>query len=139
MTPVVASVVVYVPVEVAWAAMTDWVSQGDWMPLTDVAVTSGDGGLGTRLSARTGVGPVAFVDDMEIDVWEPPRRCEVAHHGKVVRGRGVFEVESLGAGAARVTWTEELDGVAARLTAPVSRWVLGLALRRFARTLPGRS
>lgn len=139
MTPVVASVVVYVPVEVAWAAMTDWVSQGDWMPLTDVAVTSGDGGLGTRLSARTGVGPVAFVDDMEIDVWEPPRRCEVAHHGKVVRGRGVFEVESLGAGAARVTWTEELDGVAARLTAPVSRWVLEFALRRFARTLPGRS
>ena len=139
MTPVVASVVVYVPVEVAWAAMTDWVSQGDWMPFTAVVVTSGDGGLGTRLAARTGVGPVAFVDDMEIDVWEPPRRCEVAHHGKVVRGRGVFEVESLGAGAARVTWTEELDGVAARLTAPVSRWVLEFALRRFARTLPGRS
>ena len=139
MTPVVAAVVVPVPADVAWAAITDWVGQGDWMPLTAVAVTAGDGGLGTRLSARTGVGRVAFVDDMEIDVWEPPRRCEVAHHGKVVRGRGVFEVEPVGADSARVTWTEELDGAAARLSAPVSRWVLGLALRRFARSLQRRS
>lgn len=138
MTPAVASVVVQLPAEAAWAAMTDWAAQGDWMPLTAVGVVSGDGGLGTRLSARTGLGPAAVVDDMEIDVWEPPRRCEVAHHGRVIRGRGVFEVEPLDAASARVTWTEELDGALARLTAPVSSRVLGLALRRFARNCERR-
>jgi len=132
-TPVVASVVVRVPVDTAWAAMTDWAAQGDWMPLTVVAVTTGDGGLGTRLSARTGIGPAAVVDDMEIDVWDPPRRCEVAHRGRVIRGRGVFEVEALDATSSRVTWTEQLDGGLARLSVLPSRWVLGLALRRFAR------
>jgi len=132
-TPVVASVVVRVPVDTAWAAMTDWAAQGDWMPLTVVAVTTGDGGLGTRLSARTGIGPAAVVDDMEIDVWEPPRRCEVAHWGRVIRGRGVFEVEALDAASARVTWTEQLEGGLARVAAPASGRLLGLALRRFAR------
>lgn len=133
MTPVVASVVVRVPADAAWAALTDWAGQGSWMPLTTVAVTTGDGGLGTRLSARTGIGPAAVVDDMEIDVWEPPRRAEVAHRGRVIRGRGVFEVEALDPASARVTWTEQLDGGLARVAAPLSGWLLGLALRRFAR------
>ena len=138
MTPVVASVVVAAPAQDAWAAMTDWAGQGAWMPLTSVSVTAGDGAMGTRLSARTGIGPLAVVDDMQIDVWDPPRRCEVAHHGRVIRGRGIFEVEPLTATSSRVTWTEELDGPLARLTAPVSRWALGVALRRFARlTVPG--
>lgn len=134
-TPVTASVVVDVPADVAWAAMTDWVGQGEWMPLTAVEVLGGDGGLGTRLSARTGVGPLAVVDPMEIDVWQPPRRCEVAHSGKVIRGRGVFLVDPVGDARVRVTWTEELEGSLARLTAPVGRVVLTLALRRFARSL----
>ena len=133
MTPVVASVVVHASADVAWATLTDWAAQGEWMPLTAVAVTAGDGGLGSRLSARTGIGPAAVVDDMEIDVWEPPRRCEVAHRGRVIRGRGVFEVEAIDDTSARVTWTEQLDGGLARISAPASSWVLGLALRRFAR------
>jgi hypothetical protein len=103
------------------------------MPLTAVVVTTGDGGLGTRLSARTGIGPAAVVDDMEIDVWEPPRRCEVVHRGRVIRGRGVFEVEAVDGGSARVTWTEQLDGGLARFVAPASGWLLRVALRRFAR------
>ena len=133
MTAVAASVLVRVPVDVAWAAMTDWTAQGEWMPLTVVSVTAGDGGLGTQLSARSGIGAAAFVDDMEIDVWDPPRRCEVAHRGKVIRGRGVFEIEPVDASSCRVTWTEELEGAPARLTAPVSAWLLRFALRRFAR------
>ena len=133
MTPVVASVVVRVSADAAWAALTAWADQGSWMPLTTVTVTTGHGGLGTRLCARTGIGPAAVVDDMEIDVWQPPRRCEVAHRGRMVRGRGVFEVEAVDASRARVTWTEQLEGAPARMSAPVSRWALGLALRRFAR------
>ena len=133
-TAVAASVIVPVPAEDAWAAVTDWPAQGAWMPLTAVAVSAGDGGLGTRLSARTGIGLAAVTDDMEIDVWQPPRRCEAAHRGRVIRGRGVFEVEAVDAASARVTWTEQLDGWLARLTAPAARGLLRLALRRFART-----
>jgi len=132
-TAVSASIDLSIEPAAAWAAVTDWVGQAAWMPLTGVSVDSGDGGLGTRLSARTGVGPLAFVDTMTIDVWDPPRRCEVAHHGRVVRGRGIFTVSSLPDGRSRVTWTEELEGVAARLTAPLSRPVLALALHRLAR------
>ena len=133
MTSVSASVELPLTQAQAWAAVTDWVGQSRWMPFTSVEVTEGDGALGTRLAARTGVGPLGFLDTMVIDVWEPPSRCEVAHLGRVVRGRGVFEVTELAPGRARVTWTEVLDGVAARATAPASRRALGFALRRFAR------
>jgi hypothetical protein len=116
----------------AWAAVTDWEGQSRWMPLTVVTVVGGDGGLGTRLSARTGLGRLSFVDPMVIDVWEPPRRCEVEHLGRVVRGRGIFTVEELATGRCRVSWTEEVDGLAARATVAASRLALGWALRRFA-------
>ena len=33
---------------------------------------------------------------MEVIEWDPPRRCVVAHLGRVVRGDGVFEVTELG-------------------------------------------
>src|SRR4051794_14744534 len=134
MTSVVASLDTTVDPQVAWAAITDWAGQSRWMPMTRVDVVSGDGALGTRLTARTGVGPIAFVDDMEIDVWEPPRRCEVRHRGRMVRGRGVFTVDPVDGGA-RVTWEEDLTGIAARLSAPLGRAVLRIALRRFVRRL----
>ena len=46
------------------------------------AQAGGDGrSPGSRLSARTAVGPVGFTDRMEITRWEPPVVCEVAHLG----------------------------------------------------------
>jgi hypothetical protein len=132
-TSVSASVELPLAQAEAWAAVTDWVGQSRWMPLTSVEVAEGDGALGTRLAARTGLGPLGFLDTMVIDVWEPPTRCEVEHTGRVVRGRGIFEVAEVAAGRSRVTWTEVLDGVAARATAAASRVALGIALRRFAK------
>jgi Polyketide cyclase / dehydrase and lipid transport len=136
-TVIAASVDVDATVDQAWAAVTDWRAQGTWMPLTRVDVISGVGnGLGTRLRAVTGVGRAAVVDEMEIDRWEPPYRCDVRHDGRVVRGRGVFLVESLAANRARVTWEEHLDGPLARAGAVAGRRVLSVALKRFAKTLP---
>jgi hypothetical protein len=137
-TTVTASVDLARPADVAWAAVTDWVGQGRWMPATRVDVTDPTDGLGTRLSARTGWGRLAFVDTMTVDVWEPPYRCEVSHDGRVVRGRGIFAVESLGPDRSRVTWTEALVGRPARVTAPVGRLLLAVALRRFARDVETR-
>src|SRR3954447_14951561 len=135
-TVIAASVDVDATVDEAWAAVTDWRAQEAWMPLTRVDVVGDVGnGLGARLRAVTGIGRAAVVDEMEVDRWEPPYRCDVRHDGRVVRGRGVFIVESLGADRARVSWEEHLDGVLARAGAFAGRRVLAVALQRFATTM----
>jgi hypothetical protein len=134
-----ASVDVDAPAQVVFEAAVDWPSQARWMPLTHVAVTSGDGrSVGTTVVARTGLGPAGAVDPMVVDVWDPPHRCEVRHDGRVVRGRGVFRVEPLGPDRSRFTWEEHLPdrggyALLARASAPVNRAFFGLAVRRFAR------
>lgn len=138
-TVIAASVDVDVPAAEAWAAITDWAGQSAWMPLTKVEVVTDTGGVGTRLRAATGVGRAAVVDEMEIDRWEPPYRCDVRHDGRIIRGRGVFLVEPVGDTRSRVTWEEHLDGVAARATVVAGRRMLNIALRRFASTLSGTS
>jgi hypothetical protein len=76
---------------------------------------------------------------MEIETWDPPRRCVVRHVGKVVRGTGIIEVAALDEDRSALTWTEQLDlpfgavgRVGWRLARPIAQWGLGVALRRFA-------
>lgn len=133
MTAVTVTARTGAPVATAWRELTDWAGQGRWMPFTAVEVVAGDAADGTRLVARTGIGPLAVVDDMVVDVWDPPRRCEVAHLGRLIRGRGIFTVEALAGGGAEISWTEQLQGLPARLTAPFTRMGLQVALRRLAR------
>jgi hypothetical protein len=124
-----------------WRAATDWARQGEWIPLTRVRVTAGDGDrVGDRVVARTAVGPVGFDDPMEITAWQPPHRCEVVHHGRVVRGTGVFTVAPSTVGGSRFVWTERLDLPLGRvgtagfaLVRPLAVMSLRAALRRFAR------
>jgi hypothetical protein len=133
-----AAVEIDAPMEAVFDAALDWGSQERWMPLTRVKVTEGDGrSVGSRLVARTGVGRFAAVDPMVVEVWEPHRRCEVRHEGRLVRGRGVFQVDAIGKHRSRFTWEELLPGGAygrvAQLSAPVNRAFFALAVRRFAR------
>ena len=102
-----------VPADVAWDYVTDWPRQGEWVPHTRVEhVDPADPavGLGGRLRAWTGLGPVGFWDPMTITSWERRTdgggRCEVLHTGKVVRGEGEFEVTADGAGRSRFLWSE---------------------------------
>jgi carbon monoxide dehydrogenase subunit G len=132
------------PPERVWAALTDWVRQGEWMLATDVRTLDGNAQeVGGRLEARTGV-PVpggrhlGVLDAMLITRWEPPRRVDVRHTGRVVRGTGVFEVRPRGEHATFV-WTEVLDlplGALGRLGWPLVRPAMQagvrLSLRRFA-------
>lgn len=140
------SVSISVPVEVdapaerVWAALVDWAAQGQWILATQVRVTDGDGtAVGDRVAARTGVGPLAFVDRMEIVEFDPPRRCTVRHLARVVRGVGVFEVVAESPARSRFVWSEELDlplGVIGRLGWPLARPLftlgVGRSLQRFA-------
>jgi carbon monoxide dehydrogenase subunit G len=132
------------PPERVWAALTDWVRQGEWMLGTDVRTVGGPAQeVGGRIEARTGVPVrgrrVGVLDTMVITRWEPPLRIDVRHTGRVVRGTGVFEVRPRGAGCTFV-WTEGLDlplGVLGRIGWPLVRPVMAagvrLSLRRFAR------
>lgn len=96
--------------EVVFDALTDWTNQGEWMAGTAVRVTSGDGrSVGSRILARTAAGPIGFDDPMEITGWNRPRRVQVHHLGRIVRGDGAFEVEPLPDGRSRFHWVEWLE------------------------------
>ncbi|MGX7825189.1 SRPBCC family protein [Actinokineospora sp. 24-640] len=140
MIEVVERVDIVAPAAVVWAAVTDWHHQGSWMLGTRVRVTSGDGrSVGSRLWARTGVGPLGFTDRMEITHWEPPVACEVTHVGKLVRGVGGFTVEPRGVSRSTLVWWERLEpplgrvgALGWRVTGPAFRLGVRHSLRRFA-------
>jgi uncharacterized protein YndB with AHSA1/START domain len=146
---VVEQVDVDAPPEQVWAALVDWDRQGEWMVLTDVRAVDGEAqGVGGRLSAVTGVRlprrllggrRLGVLDTMLITVWEFPRRVDVRHTGRVVRGTGTFEVRPRDGGGSTFVWTEGLDlplGALGRAGWPLVRPVvaigLRLSLRRFA-------
>jgi carbon monoxide dehydrogenase subunit G len=99
--------------EQVWAALTDWERQGEWMLATDVRTVAGPAqSVHGRLAARTGLPlpggrRIGLLDTMIITKWEPPRRVEVQHTGRVVRGPGIFEIEPRG-GHSTFVWTERL-------------------------------
>ena len=141
MAEIVLHVDIDAPPERAWAALTAWETQGEWMVLTRVWSTDLGGiGVGGGIEGCTGIGPVGVLDTMRITVWDPPRRCDVLHTGRVVKGTGIFEVIELGAGRSRLVWSEILDlplGVLGRLGFPLVRplfaWGVQRSLNRFAR------
>jgi uncharacterized protein YndB with AHSA1/START domain len=144
MPELVETVDVDAPPERVWAALTDWVRQGEWMLATDVQTVDGPAQqVGGRLAARTGVPlpggrHLGVLDTMLITRWEPPHRVDVRHTGRVVRGTGVFQVRPRGTGSTFV-WREVLDlplgafGAAGwPLVRPAMRAGVRLSLRRFA-------
>jgi hypothetical protein len=138
------------PPEQVWGALVDWDRQGEWMLLTDVRAVAGNGqGVGARLAAMTGVRlprgllggrRLGVLDTMLITRWEFPRRIDVRHTGRVVRGTGTFEVRPRGDGGSTFVWTEELElplGALGRAGWPLVRPAMAAgvrwSLRRFAR------
>jgi hypothetical protein len=132
--------------ERVWQAAMDWSRQQDWMWGTRVR---GGIGVGARVVARTGLGPLGFADTMVITEWDPPNRCVVRHTGKIIRGLGIFEVGRRGE-LCEFRWTEQLQlplssaGPLGRgVVVPLGRWIavplaqraLDASLRRFARLL----
>ncbi|MFB7586054.1 SRPBCC family protein [Streptomyces sp. NPDC056169] len=103
------------PPREAWRRLTDWPAHGRQVPLTRTRVlTPGPNGAGTRFTARTGIGPLAFDDPMEVVRWEPPEAgragvCRLEKSGRVVRGWAAVEVTGAPGGGCRVEWTEELS------------------------------
>lgn len=78
--------------------MTDWERHAAQVPLTVITVPTGlPTRVGTVFVARTGVGPLAFDDPMEVVRWSPPAgsragMCRLEKRGRVVRGRASIDV-----------------------------------------------
>ncbi|MEV4383774.1 SRPBCC family protein [Streptosporangium sp. NPDC049644] len=126
--------------EQVFSVLTDWSRHDEWMVLTRARVTAGNGrSTGSRLAAFTGVGPLGFLDTMEITEWDPPRSVGVRHTGRPVRGTGVFRVLPREGGGSTIVWEEDLDlpfGAAGRLgwlaVRPLNAALFRLSLRRLA-------
>jgi hypothetical protein len=128
-------------VEETWRRITDWPAHGRWIPLTRVSVVSAfPRGPGARFVGRTGIGPLAFDDPMEVVEWREPEpgvpgRCRVVKQGRVVLGGASFEVAEGGAGTSAVTWTEEASLAPVRLTRLIDPLVAVLGRVAFTRAL----
>ena len=134
------SVDVAAPPEHAWAVLTDWARQGEWMLGTTVAVTGGDGhSVGSTLSAKTGYRAFGFVDTMRISEYDAHgRRCVVRHTGRLIRGEGEFAVTSNGGRMCTVAWSERLElpfGLVGRLGWVAGRGVFAAGVRHSLRRL----
>ncbi|WP_086803171.1 SRPBCC family protein [Streptomyces caniscabiei] len=129
------------PVDRAWRLLTDWPRHGDVVPLTQVTVrTPPPTGEGTVFVARSGVGPLAFDDPMEVTVWQPPEagaggKCRLIKHGSFVTGWAEIEVHPHGDGASRTVWRENLR--VRPLPGLFDRPLGGLARRMFGRAMDG--
>ena len=132
------------PLDEAWRRLTDWPRQGQVVPLTRVTVTTPPPTHeGTVVVARSGLGPLAFDDRMEVTVWQPPTddmpgRCRLEKRGRVVTGWAEIEVRPGPGGRARVIWREELGvrllpGFFDPLLVRAARYVFGRAANRLLR------
>lgn len=131
------------PAHVVWNYVTDWPRQGEWIPLTRVEAVDSARGVGGRIRAWTGIGPVGFWDTMTITGWhtEPDgsARCEVLHTGAVVSGDGEFAVFARGPSSSTFLWWERLrvpggplGALAWRIVGPMMHRGIELSLRKMA-------
>ena len=131
--------------EAVWRWAVDWRRQREWIPFTTVSHVGGPVlGIGTRLVARTAIGPLGFDDHLTVTALEVPRTYEVLHTGRLVKGVGAFEVQPRGEApeSSRFVWWERVDvpgGPLApllwRIGEPVTRRLFGWALDRLARAV----
>ncbi|GGN94698.1 hypothetical protein GCM10011579_094480 [Streptomyces albiflavescens] len=127
------------PVDSSWRRLTDWPRHADVVPLTRVTVlTPPPMREGTVFVARSGAGPLAFDDPMEVVTWQPPREggpgmCRLVKRGTFVTGWAEIEVRPVGDGGSRVLWREDLrvrwlPRAADRPLRWAARWMFGRAV-----------
>lgn len=126
---------------VVWSHLVRWEGQSRWMvDAASVRVVSAErSGPGVRIAVRTKVlGLSLFTEVLEVTLWEPPWRLEIAHGG-LLRGRGRWRLEDL-RGRTWFTWVEDvrlpapvIGGIALLLYRPVMRRLMSASLARLAR------
>ena len=103
------TLVIKAPIDKVWQALAQWESQGEWMLLTKVEVTSEiREGVGTSIAAFTGIGKLGLMDHMKVTAWQPPNICDVVHTGRIIKGTGRFELIQIDDFTTRFDWSEEI-------------------------------
>ncbi|MFI1198435.1 SRPBCC family protein [Streptomyces sp. BHT-5-2] len=125
--------------DAAWQRLVCWEAHSARVPLTAITVTTPPPTHeGTTFVARTGLGPLAFDDEMRVVRWEPPGasgdgtavgRCRIEKRGRVVGGWSEIEVAPR-AGGCRVVWSGEVrprgvPGTLRPVVAWSARWLYG--------------
>lgn len=122
-----------------WEKLVDWKSQGEWMALTKVWSSvdeSGASGIGTEISAFTGLGKIGVLDKMRVTKWEPPYLCAVDHYGKIIKGIGEFRLTKIAENKTRFDWYEKIIApkLVLALIKPGIIIAVTYSLRKFARS-----
>lgn len=123
----------------AWRRITAWHRHAESVPLTRITVvTPPPTREGTVFVARSGFGPLAFDDPMEVTVWRPPEdgrpgMCRLTKRGRVVTGWAEIEVQPERRGHSRVVWREDLHvrplpSFASPIISVAARWVFARAV-----------
>jgi len=131
------SLIVNAPLEEVWNSLAQWEKQSDWMLQTNVWVTSEiTEGIGTQISAFTGISRLGILDTMEVTRWEPPYICDVVHTGKIIQGTGRFQLRAQSPSQTAFDWSEEVlaPPIIFIFIKPVLYLGVRISLTRFART-----
>jgi hypothetical protein len=131
------------PRSVVWTVLTRWEEQPRWMlDAKEVHVTSGHReGLGVELRCPTNLLGFTVQDTMVVTAWDEGKLLEVTHTGRIITGKGAFELSDLPDGGTRIGWWEEVDpplGAVGELGAqlvvlPLIRRIFRRSLRNLAR------
>ena len=87
--------------------VSDWEKQSNWIMFTKVKLLSDpDQDTPVTLLATTKVGPIKLVDTMVITSWQSPNRIVVEHTGRIILGKGVFQVHKVSDDSCEFEWQE---------------------------------
>lgn len=98
-----------IPADRLWNALADWEGHSEWIPLTRVRILHGDGGLGTKFVARTGIGPLGFDDNMTVIEFDATTTHAVVEKtGPLLKGSAGFRITPTAQGCA-LEWFETVQ------------------------------
>ena len=129
-----------IPADRLWNALADWEGHSEWIPLTRVRILSGDGGLGTKFVARTGIGPLGFDDRMTVIEFDSATTHAVVEKtGPLLKGSAGFRIEPRDTGCT-LSWFETvhvpgLPRVLAPIVASVGKVLFNVALGQLRKQL----